>query len=372
MPEPSVALHVLSRGQWKQADAYARWQDPDRIADSIPRHRATLLSNPLAGGDDEPAQLIGTLGDRIIGRMDLIPGELRVRGQPVRIYWASNLFVPEPFRKTLMGIMLVMKGQAVHPTTAAFGPSQAALPLYEKLRWSDLRLTRYIQLRRSRAVVEKYARPKALVPAASAAVDVALALHSAGISTWRAIHTSGLRVEQRDALPAEFDAPFQQRTEPVQCHRSAAFVNWMLANTFKDDPRNRQDLYLVYDDRAGGKIVAYFMTKVRFHPTATSRQFRNLLLGAIQDWFIVEPQRASLHQLVLLASAQLTRQKVDAIELNLPSERRFRWLKPMGFAPAGAVHFLYKAAPGSPLADPNLARIENWWCRPADGDNFFI
>jgi hypothetical protein len=326
------------------------------------------LSNPLAGGDDEPVQIIGTQGRRIIGRLDLLAQELIVDAQPQRLFVGSNFYVPEEHRKTLMGVLLVMKSQELGHA-AALGPSQQALPVYLKLKWSDLILQRHILLRRSRAVMEKLLHPAWLGRAIAPAADVALAGQRAWSRLFRAPGMSGLKARRIEAMPEEFDRVFAARTEPVQFHHSARWINWLLANTFKVDSRNRQALYLVEKE---GEAVAYFMVKVRFHETATHRQFRNVLLGSIQDWMIFQPHAAELKHVVALAVAELLKIGVDAVELNLPAGQGGSWLRWMGFGRAGEVHFVYKAISGSALAKKEYASVDQWWCRPGDGDNFFI
>src|SRR4051812_48474837 len=94
-----LSLHILRKGDLKSAKCYDAWDDPDRIAAPTPEKLRTLLENPLAGDDEEPIQIIGLSGKRVIGRIDLIAGSIAIAGQsPGRIFWGSHLFVPENFR----------------------------------------------------------------------------------------------------------------------------------------------------------------------------------------------------------------------------------------------------------------------------------
>jgi hypothetical protein len=180
--------------------------------------------------------------------------------------------------------------------------------------------------------------------------------------------TGGMRVRRVDAMPTELDPLLARHDEPVQCHRSSRWINWVLDNSFSDDPRNRRGLFLV---ESRGAVAGYFMIKLRFFETATHRQFRNLLLGSIQDWMISD-DALSLPQLVRYAVRELGSMGADAVELNLPPQQCGRWLRIMGFMDVGPVHLLYRPAPRSALAKPEHASWSHWWCRPGDGDNFFI
>ena len=76
-----LTLHILSRRDIRSGGCYDAWDDPDRIAPLDPAKWRTLADNPLAGGDDEPVQIIGLCGKRVIGRMDMFPSVLTVDGQ---------------------------------------------------------------------------------------------------------------------------------------------------------------------------------------------------------------------------------------------------------------------------------------------------
>ena len=365
----NVSLHVIRRDELKTGRAYDRFHDPDRIAPMSPGALKTHLANPLASDDSEPVQILGTKGDLVIGRMDLLRGEILVEGAREPFFWGSNLFVPEQHRSTLMGVMLIMKSQSLGHA-GAFGPSQQATPVYQKLKWIDLVLRRNILLRHSRAVMEKYLKPPVLGRAAAPLVDIGLAVHRAGVGAWRITQgRGGLRVRRADAMPAALDPLLARHDEPVQCHRSSRWINWLLDNRFSDDPRNRQGLYLL---ESNGSMVGYFLIKLRFYETATHRQFRNLLLGSIQDWMIFDAGTLSFPHLVSVAVRELGSLGADAVELNLPSEQCGRWLRLIGFLDVGPVHLLYKPAPRSALAKPEYSDWSKWWCRPGDGDNFFI
>jgi hypothetical protein len=364
-----LSLHIITLRQLGSETCYDAFDDPDGIARPTAAKRRTLLANPVAGDVNEPVQIIGTSGNRVVGRMDLLAGSLGVHGSPTRIFWGSHLFVPPEFRKLLMGVMLVMKAPSLSPAAGAFGPSQAALPLYQKLKWMDLPLPRYIMLIRSGPVVRRYVRGKIWGNVLSLFADAALAAHRTLIAAWRGLRTRSLRVERVEKVPADFDSRFASRTEPVQTHRSVPFLQWQIDNQFTDDARNKNALYVVR--RSDGEVAAYFLTKIRFHETATHRGFKNLLLGSMQDWMIFDPAAVDLRDLLLLSSKILADNGVHAIDFCTADTSLIGVLRVMGFQRLGAMHLVVKAGATSPLADPALHDLSKWWIRPGDGDNFF-
>ncbi|MGH8503217.1 MAG: hypothetical protein ACREVE_12235 [Gammaproteobacteria bacterium] len=366
-----LRLHVLTTADIVDADPYSRWDDPDGIAPLSPSKRTALLANPLLQGDREPMQIIGTRGSTIIGRMDLIAGELLVRDrdQPVRMYWGSGLHVPAHARHTMMGIMLIMKAHGVCHTLGAHGPSQVAALIYEKLRWAELSFTRYIMLRRSRAVVEKKLGAGNLGRMVASAVDAGFAVHRSvmRVASWRA---AKLRCEPLSSMPPDWDDHFAQRTEPVRVHRSIKWISWVLNHSFVSDPRNRRMLFVVRNAR--NESLGYFIIKARFYESATHRGFRNLLLGSIMDWMIIEPRALDLHTLVQLAIDQLCRCGVDAIELCTSHTNLAGWLRRQGFVRIGAQRGFFRVVAPSPLADNIPFSSDAWWIRPGDADNLLI
>src|SRR2546426_6852010 len=122
-----VEIHVLPRSSLLVDDPYADWDDPDQIAPLTPDALDALLHNPFGGDDQQPAQIIGVLGRRVIGRLDLLPGRIDAFGEPVPVLYLSHLFVPEPYRSTLAGVLLVIKSQGLDATLGSFGPSGMAL-----------------------------------------------------------------------------------------------------------------------------------------------------------------------------------------------------------------------------------------------------
>lgn len=371
MTDP-VHFHLLTRADLKAGNASARWSDPELIASIAPQNLNTILANPCAGGDAEVAQILAVKGDRIIGRIDVLPTLIQIDQQQTQIFWGSNLYVPPEFRGTLTGVLLIMKAQSVHHTVGASGPSQAALPIYQKLKWADRPLNRYISILRSRSVVERYAGTGLHSKAAALLADAGLALHRGLLlAPLRAMTTSGLTVDRVEKMPDRLDPKLTAPRGQVSMVRSAAFLNWWLAHSFRHDSRNANDLCLIRD--RDGNELGYFINKIRFHESATHRKFRNLLLGSLQDWMIFDPARLNVKQIIQLAIRQLQRRGVDAIEVCSDDPSISKLLKLSGFLRVGAMHMVIRWTPKSPLASSDsTADIAKWWIHPGDGDNFFV
>jgi hypothetical protein len=365
--QEKTSLHVISRAEFARGDHLARWHDPDGIVALSPPKRATLLANPLARGDDDPVQIIGTRGRRVIGRLDLLSGRLVVDGEPVDCLWGSALYVPESQRDSLMGVQLVLKMQALHHTVASCGISRLAYPLFAKLKWLDVAMPRYVLVRRSRAVLERRL-PGSVGRAAAPVADAALLGQRGLLSAWRALTARGLRCEEAEELPTEAGAALRELGADVATYRSPEWVSWLRANAFDAEPPSRRALFLVRDrDRP----IAYFLVKARLYEEASGEGYRNLYLGSLGDWAVLEEGAIDLRRIVLFAVAELSKWGVDAVEVCVPPDEEVSSVHRLGFRRAGDLHLMVRASSRSPLADRARSNPGSWRVRPADGDNFF-
>jgi hypothetical protein len=277
--------------------------------------------------------------------------------------------VSPEFRQLGMGAMLLLRFQQLHHTVAACGVSQQAYPLYTKLRWLNLEMQRYIFVRRSRSVVERYVAGRRSAALVAALADSALAVHRAATALPKHLRLGGLSCEQVEQLPLELDDLLRRVDEPAGFHRSASWVNWVLQNSFQCDPQNRRGLFLVRDD--DGECVAYFLITSRFHESASRHGLRNLLLGSLQDWLIFDRRKIDLEQLILLALREVSNWDIAAFEVCLAERDQSRLLWRWGFRRVEGLHLLIKAGAASPLRGERLLTPTAWRVRPADGDNAF-
>jgi GNAT superfamily N-acetyltransferase len=363
---PDTEVHVISNADLA-AGVRPPWDDPEEIARISESKRSALLANPLIGGADEPVQLVGTLGNRVIGRMDLVAGRIETPEGPVRCFWGSAFYVPEEFRSTLIGVKLVLTMERLVEAVGAGGPSQLAYPLYKSLRYLDFPLRRYVLVRRSRSIAARYLGSGPHARAAAAVVDVTLAPYRTLLEGWGRWRTRGLRGERAREFPPELEPLLRQAAAPIAMHRSKAWFDWVLRETFFDEG-HRRELYLVRDRR--GQVVAYFLVKARRYETASHYDFRDMYLGSLHDWLILDREAVNLSQVIQLATRTLLRWKVDAVEVCLPRDARLD-LRRWGLVPVGEMHVVVKGSPTSLLARPELQQPELWRIRPGEGDYVF-
>ncbi len=360
-----LLLQIITRGHLRDGDYARAWQWPEGIPPIGGSARDFLLNNPLAVSEADPVQIVATTGSQVVGRVNLISGRLQIDSRAVPVLWGSGLEVAERFRHTGAGLMLMLRMGSIHPTVCVVGISRIVTPIYEKLRWVIFSMKRYVLLRRSAPVLDRYLGHTAAAMARPFA-GALLSVHSGLLRTWIDARESRFLVQELAALPAELDIQLGTVRAPASCHRSSTWVNWMLAHH-----GGTRRLFLVRGRE--GQALGYFIVTTKFHASASSEGFQNLTLGSVKDWVVLAPAEIRELDMLLLATRELGRDPVvDAIEVCLPEDLPGRSLRRLGFLPKGDLKFLFKAAPGSPIDEARFRERSSWWFRPADGDNLFF
>ena len=297
-------------------------------------------------------------------------GRLILEERDIDILWFSHLYVSEQFRKTLMGLTLTLKTQNMFSVVSVCGAGHKALPIFQKLGWLDLCMPRMMLIRRSKPIVQRFLGTGAIGKIGSVGADMGLAALRGLSQVPRLLTVRKLDCRHMDKFPPANDHLFPRHKGRICFHRSANWVNWLLQNNFTTDPRNRQDLFGLFT--TNDNMVGYFLTKVRFHQTATEREFKNILLGSLSDWAIFDTDALRFPQIALLATRELLKMKIDAVEVCLPDATHISTLKRMGFANVGQMHVNLHADKTSPLSISVNQDPQKWVVRPAEGDYFFF
>jgi hypothetical protein len=328
--------------------------------------RELLLANPMTNGDDgEPVQILGVKERQVIGRMNLLCGQICVEGHNVPILWGSGFAVPPEHRPTGVGLMILLRMQGLPYTVGAVGASQMAAPLYNKLKWIDLVAPRFVLLRRARPVLERYLGAGFLSRVASAVGDVGLRALGHGFAMMTRLATRGLRVEALDRMPEELDPQLRRIDKPAFCPRSVAWLNWILTAR-----GGSPALWLVRDRQ--GRPAGYFVITHRRHDEGGGGKWRNFVLGSVKDWMTFDPLAVTDAQLVRLAIDQLMRREVDAIDVCVAEPEVGNALRHCGLSRMGGMHFTFRPLPNTPLAKDQYHHLDAWRFRPADGDYFLF
>ena len=295
------------------ADSTLPFDDPHGLCRLSPETLAAFRGNPFRQSQDEPVQLVGTVDGCAAGTIMFLPGELVVDGKVFSVTWCSGLFVVPEYRKSLLGILLVKEARGSHNIVGGSRLSEMALPIFKRLGWLSIPLTRYIMPRTSRPVLEHVLGPGKAAALLSPLMDLAFILHRWLLKGREKISCANLHCKPADSMPETLDPALANLNHPCGCHRSSRWLNWILQNSFTADPRNRKQLYLVHD--RNHRVVAYFITRVKFREHVSHSGFGNLLAGSVIDWGIFASSAVRQEHLWLMGTNALTAEGVDIVEI---------------------------------------------------------
>ncbi|HJQ74851.1 MAG TPA: GNAT family N-acetyltransferase [Gaiellaceae bacterium] len=326
--------------------------------------QAALLANPLLGPDDEPARVVAFLEGRVVGQLDLVAGEISTPHGVVPSFWGSAFHVSADARGQGIGGQLLRAAEELREGAGACAPSRLSYPLYLRRGYLDIPLRRHLLVRRTGPLAERWLGKGRLARAASALGDTALR----GLGSTRPRSSGDSQLEPCAAFPPELEPRLPEGRAPFAMHRSAAWLDWIVRESF-GDPSQRRALYLVRS--GGGETVGYLLVKARVYSGVTRWQVENLHLGSLVDWQIFEPGALSFEQLVVLATGAVEDWGVDAVEACVPPGEGHARFRRLGFLPLGVQHVVVRGREGSVLATEAARDIGQWTVRPAEGDHAF-
>jgi hypothetical protein len=361
-----TSFHLVTKADLASGHLGGPWDDPEGLLSMSPQKRQALLSNPLSDDPQDPVRILAIRESAVIGRQDIVVGRIRVRGKDLQCLWGSDLAVPEQFRSSLAGVNLVLQLQRRHHTVGACGISQMVYPVLQRLRWRDIPMPRYVLLRTSRPVVERFLPSGVASTISRVVLDTTLRAHGRILSAWAARKARGLDYERVEAMTPDMEPYLARADAPIAAYRSPAWINWLLANEFNEELPVRPSLYYVHDH--AGAVLGYFLVKATTYPL--HRGFSNVKVASLKDWMIFDTERLDTEGVILCAVEALSRWDVEVIEICLSGRGALPALRKWGFVRRGELHLMLKASSGSPLSEVAVSDQASE-LRPAEGDNFF-
>jgi hypothetical protein len=289
--------------------------DPDSILGLPPAKVAALVANPAGGGVDSVAQLVALYGGRVVGQHSLLQLRLCADDARYETICGSALFLAEGFRNNFLGVKLIVQpaDSASDGIVIGCGLSQKAVRVYRGLRFLDFQLPRLLLLCRSRAMVEKLPLPRLLQRFIILSADLCLHIQRVLLSALACWLRRGFQIEQVDVIPDDIAAIMATDRHRFRFERPREWFQWQLDHRFSDHPSARNRFWIIRDQT--GTAVGFFAGKLRFHASASQRDFRNVVLGSVTEWQTCNSNRLSHASLVLFCSLALAREEADAVEI---------------------------------------------------------
>ena len=344
----------------------------DGLLDSLfnKAHKHFFIKNPFAD-DCDPSQVVAILNEIVLGSVYAFPLEIVFQSDRIfKVCAGSTLYVNPESRGMGIGGRLTMERLQLTKDKIAIaaGLSGMSLPIFQKKGFDVFFLKRFIFLQNSRPVVEMFFKNKYFV-------KVGTCLFNGFVSLWKKVlekqaksYIKDLQVIEVTKATTDVEDIINQDKSVFRENHTKEWFNWVLKGGFVEDNRSRQHLFLVKDEE---KTIAFFMTKERFHSQASHRGFKNVILGSVIEWGILENNKLTENQLLLLALLSFGKH-VDAVEICSAYDSINRFLKRRLLIQVGESNFAIKAADDSPLQQyPEYHEQRSWRIRPAASDNSF-
>jgi len=355
---------LLSRGDSRvDSDAIVQYGDPKKLA--------VFAANPFCRGGDPVTRIVLTADGAVAGGEYVYPVDILADGKIVACGSGSETSVKEEYRKSAVGLEFLSSEGPIEESSQislGCGMAQRYARIHKLFGYKIFPMPRLMAVFRSRSVVEMYV-PHCLVAALSVFVDIGLLLWWRMVALRGALQLRGYEIREVKSGEAEL---LSRIAELVQSdgkrfkeNHCAEWFYWHMTQSFRKEGPAR--LYAV---QKNGSPVAFFMTKRRFYAQASSRGFKNVMLGSVIEWGVKQGMERMLVPVVRAAVLRLRREKVDAVEVTTPDEVLIGGLRRCLMMPVGESNFGIRVGGKSELAAVDgWDEPKNWRLRPAMCDN---
>lgn len=341
-----------------------------KLHDVPKNYKRVFLKNPFVY-EGAPFQLRAEEDGKILGSVYAFPLQLCYKNEEIYTVCAGSTLYVSPESRCL-GLAKKMTLRRLEITedkiAIASGLSGMSLPLFKKLDFSVFMSKRNIFLQNSRTVVEMVFKGGVLLKAFTSIANIFVNFQSAILKIECNHAFKSLSIEEVTEVPNEVPEIVAHDPALFRENHTKEWFEWVLKGGFNEDTRSKQHLFVV---KKGVEIVAFFMTKERFHEQASNRGFKNVILGSVIEWGV--KQGVALKEVKLILAALLSFGKhVDAVEICSAYEHINNYLKRRFLVPVGESNFAVKAMEESPMAiHSEYHNQSNWRIRPAASDNSF-
>ena len=364
-----LTFHIVKKSDFESYYPNMDWIDSESNG-LLNQHKIkTIIDYPLRKNYDAPAQILALYGNIIIGKIDILFGEIKIGKSSEKILWLSTWEVGIKFRHMGAGLFMMLKLQNLGYTLGGCNVSQIAYPLYRKLKWKEYDLTRLVLIISSRSAVRRYISSVYFSYPIESIVNIILKVQKYLIKLLISVGYRKYNISRVDSFNEEFSDILKNNDITFGSPRSIEWYEWLLKNSFTSLDEVNKGLYAVKD--GAGIIVGCFLFKQRFYKSASQKGFKNLLLASLQDWQIFDNAKISQFGLILLAINKIFEFNPDAIEVCTDNDQLQKYLKIIGLIPAGKLSIFIKPNSKSLLYSMGGSESGNSELRPVEGDNFF-
>ena len=325
----------------------------------------TILSNPYLNDENKVMYILERIDGVVRGRAMLFPSNMIVDGVIVSSTAGSGLFVEESARKYELGLSLMMYGiqHKENQYLLYAGLSKMVVPIYRKLKFTLFSTPLMWQPRSSKFIFQRLGLTKPLVVSFSFLANIFLKPYIGFVKT--ICSNRRYTVEQLLTVPLWVDEITLKDGHKYAEFHDHRWMQWVVDNTFSDDPRSSRRFYAVYSKDHTPE--AFFMIKEN-HDSLPERHIDDICFGAIVEWGIKTGAVLDEYTLTKMAIRYFS-QDVDIVEFTSSNADVIAKMKKFGFVQHGEAHIGFKDL--TKKLDKDSQIIDNWRIRLGYSDVAF-
>ena len=365
-----INFHIVTRKDLFINYPMDAWDDSELNGLLSPEKIKAILNNPIKLDDNAPVQIIALYGNKLIGRIDILNGEVSVNSTQETILWLSSWVVSPAYRHMGAGILMIFHLQNLGYTLGSCNVSQMAYPIYKKLKWHEFELSRLILVQKSQSILNRYIGSWKFMKIIEKIFDSLFLFQKIIIKNIMRIRSNHLIVSPfSEGDLNDFSIALSADSVESSFHRSVEWIKWLLDSNYANSSIFKKDVFIVRD--RDNKLAGYFLIKQTFYDVASQKGLKNLMLASIQDWKVFDKSMINEFDLIILSINQIFKWNADAIEVCSNNARLLLALRWIGLIRAGKLSIFIKPSRKSTLSFKNSSLQTILNVRPVEGDNFF-
>lgn len=327
----------------------------------------TLLSNPYLEDENRTMYILERIDGMVRGRAMLFPSKMLVQGNIIPSSAGSGLLVEKNARKYALGLSLLMYGvkHKEYQHLLYAGLSKMVVPIYKKLKFSLFSTPLMWQPRKTKFVFQRAGFSKVFVDLFSNLANLILKPYLWIGKQACAKSANEYIIKQHLIIPQWVDDITLKDTHKYAEYHDHKWMQWVVDNTFSEDPRSSRRFYAVYSKE--DKPLAFFLIKENYG-ALPERHIDDICFGAIIEWGLMPGAMLDEYTLTKIATLSFS-PEVDIVEFTSDNNMVISKMKKYGFFQHGEVHICFKDL--TKELDKDSQKIDNWRIRLGYSDVAF-
>ena len=341
--------------------------DPDGMVGINDGRKLAFMNCPMWREGGRLTQIIGTVGNEAIGRLNVFPLEVVADGKVFSAVCGDSLFVRENFRNTLYAVSLMTRLNTISrdrlSLSAGFSPK--ARQVVKAIRNTVFLLNKFIVVKRTRSILPTVGRRRLLSKFAwlfdLVLVPYNLIMKIVNHIKVREFVLEEISADDKNAL-SEFAGLIEKDGHRFRENMTCDVLDWILHNDFVPE---RLIAKRIFGYKKDGRFVAFVIMREGRTPTGCR-------IGRMVEWQTQKEFRKH-EPCFLLEVMHRSASELDCMTVEVGDEDAANYSVLKGFLPGGVASVVsIGVGRDSPFKGfEGYGELQNWRLRGGMGDLCF-